>query len=88
MVDLMICRYIPSATGAVYDVLKGMAQSHTSKKRRFESEDAELLSKVSAHLITKDTLSEKLAQHVEQVISSACKSLSVFEFEIVATSYR
>lgn len=71
VVDLMTCRYIPSATGAVYDVLKEMSQSHASKRKRFESEDAELLSKVSACLITKDTLSEKLAQHVEQVMSSA-----------------
>ncbi|KAK4760520.1 hypothetical protein SAY87_005413 [Trapa incisa] len=62
-----LSKYIPNATGAVYDVLKEMAQSHVSKKKRFEGEDAELLSKVSARLITKDTLSEKLAQHVEQV---------------------
>ncbi|KAK4772582.1 hypothetical protein SAY86_014357 [Trapa natans] len=62
-----LSKYIPNATGAVYDVLKEMAQSHVSKKKRFEGEDAELLSKVSARSITKDTLSEKLAQHVEQV---------------------
>lgn len=62
-------RYIPSATAAVYDVLKEMAQSHALKKKRFEREDAELLSKVSEHVITKDTLAEKLAQHVEQVIA-------------------
>ena len=44
-----------------------MAQSHASKKKRFEAEDAELLGKVSARLVTKETLMEKLAQHVEQV---------------------
>lgn len=62
-------RYIPDATGAIYDVLKEMAHSHVSKKKRYEAEDAELLRKVSARLITKDTLSVKLAQHVEQVRS-------------------
>lgn len=60
-------RYIPDVTGALYDVLKVMAQSHASKKKRFEAEDAELLGKVSARLVTKETLMEKLAQHVEQV---------------------
>ncbi|XP_059429469.1 DNA topoisomerase 6 subunit B isoform X2 [Corylus avellana] len=60
-------RYIPDATGAVYDVLKDMAQSHVSKKKRYDDEDAELLKKVSSRLITKETLREKLAQHVEQV---------------------
>lgn len=44
-----------------------MAQFHVSKKKRYEDEDGELLKKVSGHLITKETLSEKLAQHVEQV---------------------
>jgi DNA topoisomerase-6 subunit B len=63
-------RYIPDATGAVYDVLRDMAQSHASKKKRYDDdEDAELLRKVSARLITKETLREKLAQHVEQVSS-------------------
>lgn len=62
-----LSKYIPDVTGALYDVLKGMAQSHASKKKRFEAEDAELLGKVSARLVTKETLMEKLAQHVEQV---------------------
>ncbi|KAK4765483.1 hypothetical protein SAY86_026573 [Trapa natans] len=62
-----LSKYIPRATGAIYDVLKEMAQSRASKRKRFESEDAKLLSEVSARSITKDTLSEKLAQHVEQV---------------------
>lgn len=64
-----IGRYIPDATGAVYDVLREMAQSHVSKKKRYDDEDAEILSKVSARVITKETLREKLAQHVEQVRS-------------------
>lgn len=38
-----------------------------SKKKRYENEDAEMLKEVSSSLITKETLSEKLAQHVEQV---------------------
>lgn len=62
-----LSRYIPDATGAVYDALRDMAQSHASKKKRYDDEDAELLRKVSARLITKETLREKLAQHVEQV---------------------
>uniref|UniRef100_A0A5B6YH47 DNA topoisomerase 6 subunit B n=2 Tax=Davidia involucrata TaxID=16924 RepID=A0A5B6YH47_DAVIN len=60
-----LTKYIPDATGAIYDVLREMAHSHASKKKRIE-EDAELLRKVAARLITKDTLREKLAQHVEQ----------------------
>lgn len=77
-------RYIPDATGAIYDVLKEMAHSHVSKKKRYEAEDAELLRKVSARLITKDTLSGKLAQHVEQVrslvllIAADCFGSSIF----------
>ncbi|OWM73475.1 hypothetical protein CDL15_Pgr026574 [Punica granatum] len=59
--------YIPSYSGAIYDGLKEMAELHASKKRRYEGEDAELLSKVSTRLITKDTFRQKLAQHVEQV---------------------
>ncbi|KAI6685533.1 hypothetical protein NL676_031446 [Syzygium grande] len=62
-----LSKYIPNAAGAVYDVLKEMAQSHALKKKRYEDEDANLLNKVSARLITKDTLTEKLSQHVEQV---------------------
>ncbi|KAI7992978.1 DNA topoisomerase 6 subunit B [Camellia lanceoleosa] len=45
--------YIPDATGAIYDVLKEMALSHASKKKRYQDEDADLLKKVSARLITK-----------------------------------
>ncbi|KAA8549565.1 hypothetical protein F0562_001417 [Nyssa sinensis] len=60
-----LSKYIPDATGAIYDVLREMADSHASKKKRYE-EDAELLRKVSAGLITKETLREKLAQHVEK----------------------
>lgn len=60
-------RYIPDATGAIYDVLKEMTTLHASKKKRYNDEDAELLKKVSSRLITKGTLMEKLAEHVEQV---------------------
>lgn len=63
-------RYIPDATGAIYEVLQEMARSHTAKRKRYEGKDAELLKKVSVRLITKETLSEKLAQHVEQVNSA------------------
>lgn len=57
-----------------------MAQQHKAKKKRFEKEDAELLEKVSDRLVTKETLMEKLAQHVQQVITdmSACEMLLRF----------
>lgn len=51
----------------MYEVLKEMARSHVSKRKRYDNEDAELLENISGHLVTKETLSEKLAQHVEQV---------------------
>lgn len=62
-----LSKYIPDATNAVYDVLKEMAKSHASKKKRYEEGDADILQKVSDHLITKETLYEKLTQHVEKV---------------------
>lgn len=62
-----LSKYIPDASNAVYDVLKEMAKSQSSKKRKFEDEDADILSKVSSQLITRETLKEKLAQHVEKV---------------------
>lgn len=50
-----------------------MSQLHASKKKRYTDEDTELLKQVSTKTITKETLSEKLAQHVEQVTSfKAC----------------
>lgn len=61
------CRYIPNVTGAIYDVLKEMSHLHASKKKRYTNEDAEVLNKVSNHIITRETLGEKLARHVEQV---------------------
>lgn len=67
VIFLYVYRYIPDATGAIYDVLKEMASLHVSKKKRYNDEDAELLKKVSTGLITKQLLMEKLAQHVEQV---------------------
>ncbi|MBA0874422.1 hypothetical protein Goshw_016497 [Gossypium schwendimanii] len=62
-----LSKYIPDASNAVYDVLQEMAKSHASKKRRYEEGDADILKKVSDHLITKETLYEKLTQHVEKV---------------------
>ncbi|KAF3448921.1 hypothetical protein FNV43_RR09638 [Rhamnella rubrinervis] len=62
-----LSKYLPDATGAIYDVLKEMSKLHASKKKRYNKEDAELLGNVSAGLITKETLREKLAQRVEQV---------------------
>ncbi|KAL6505332.1 DNA topoisomerase 6 subunit B [Orobanche gracilis] len=60
-------KYIPNATGAIYEVLKEMARSHASKKRRYDVKDAELLKQVSDKLVTDETLREKLTQHVEHV---------------------
>lgn len=62
-----LSKYIPNATGAVYDVLKEMAHLHLSKRKCYEDEDAEILKQVSGRLITKDILTEKLAEHVEKV---------------------
>ncbi|KAK8515635.1 hypothetical protein V6N13_139393 [Hibiscus sabdariffa] len=62
-----LSKYIPDATNAVYDVLKEMAKSHASKKKRYEEGDADILRKVSDHSITKETLTEKLTRHVEKV---------------------
>ncbi|XP_058748877.1 DNA topoisomerase 6 subunit B [Vicia villosa] len=61
-----LSRYIPDASGAIYNVLKQMIPSQPSKKIRY-GDDEELLRKVSDNLVTKETLSEKLAKHVEQV---------------------
>ncbi|GKF89673.1 hypothetical protein Tco_0263636, partial [Tanacetum coccineum] len=49
------------------------------KKQRLEikDEDAEVLQKVSNRLITKETLIEKLAQHVEQ--SARDRALDVID---------
>ncbi|KAL0459277.1 UNVERIFIED_CONTAM: DNA topoisomerase 6 subunit B [Sesamum latifolium] len=60
-------KYIPNATGAIYEILKEMSRSHASKRRRSEDKDAELLKQVSDQIVTEETLREKLAQHVEQV---------------------
>ncbi|KAK9170083.1 hypothetical protein Syun_002223 [Stephania yunnanensis] len=60
-------RYLPDAVGAVHGVLREMANLQTSKKRRYEGEEADVLQKVSAHAITKEILQEKLAKYVEQV---------------------
>ncbi|KAK9274151.1 hypothetical protein L1049_018965 [Liquidambar formosana] len=62
-----LSKYIPDAANAIYDVLREMAHSHPVKRKRYKDEDTEVLRKVSAHLITRETLREKLAQHVEQV---------------------
>ncbi|XP_039027725.1 DNA topoisomerase 6 subunit B [Hibiscus syriacus] len=62
-----LSKYIPDATNAVYDVLKEMARSHVSKKKRYEEGDADILRKVSDHSITNETLKEKLTEHVEKV---------------------
>ena len=51
----------------MYDVLKEMAKLHASKKKRYEEGDADILQRVSDQLITKETLKEKLTQHVEKV---------------------
>lgn len=54
-----------------------MARLHTSKKSRYGDDDVELLMQVSAGTITKETLSEKLAKHVEQVCCLQTKGILV-----------
>lgn len=44
-----------------------MTEEHTTKRKRYKEEDTVMLDKVSERIITKETLQEKLAQHVEQV---------------------
>ena len=85
-------RYIPDATGAVYNVLKEMAQLHASKKNRYGDDDVELLREVSENLITKETLREKLAKHVEQVCSLAfsfllkiCSFIAIYKLKDTLT---
>lgn len=51
----------------MYEVLKQMTEEHTNKRKRYKEEDTAMLEKVSKHIITKETLKEKLAEHVEQV---------------------
>ncbi|GMH10304.1 hypothetical protein Nepgr_012145 [Nepenthes gracilis] len=62
-----LSKYIPDASNAFYEVLREMALLHASKKKRYEDADAEILSKVSTRLLTKEVLSEELAKHVEKV---------------------
>lgn len=60
----------------MYDVLQEMAKLHKSKKKRYEEGDADILQKVSDQLITKETLKEKLTQHVAKV-SFECHAFQV-----------
>ncbi|CAL1409504.1 unnamed protein product [Linum trigynum] len=62
-----IGRYIPDASAAIYDVLQAMTQLHASKKRRYNEEDTDLVSKVASRSITTATLKEKLSEHVARV---------------------
>ncbi|XP_071909515.1 DNA topoisomerase 6 subunit B isoform X2 [Coffea arabica] len=62
-----LSKFVIWLNGAIYDVLKEMSHLHASKRKRYTNEDAEVLNKVSNHIITRETLGEKLAQHVEQV---------------------
>ncbi|KAL6586854.1 DNA topoisomerase 6 subunit B [Orobanche minor] len=59
-------KYIPNVTGAVHDLLKEMSLLHAAKKKRYADKVAELLKQVSSKTITRETPSEKLAQHVQQ----------------------
>ncbi|KAM3264939.1 DNA topoisomerase 6 subunit B isoform X1 [Capsicum annuum] len=62
-----LSKYIPSASAAIYDLLKQTTNVHASKKRRCRDDHADLLKQVSVNSVTKDTFREKLAQHVEKV---------------------
>lgn len=67
MIIIQLCRYIPNATGAVYEILKVLSKSQGAKRRRLDDKDEELLKQVSAKVVTEETFREKLTQHVEQV---------------------
>lgn len=62
-----LSKYIPDSTNAIYIVLKEMANLHASKRKCYGNDETDILKQVSANSITKDTLREKLAQHVEKV---------------------
>ncbi|XP_009795007.1 DNA topoisomerase 6 subunit B [Nicotiana tabacum] len=62
-----LSKYIPDSTNAIYIVLKEMANLHASKRKRYGNDETDILKQVSVNSITKDTLREKLAQHVEKV---------------------
>lgn len=62
-----LSKYIPSATAAIYDLLKQTTNAHASKKRCFRDDHSDLLKQVSVNSLTKETFREKLAQHVEKV---------------------
>lgn len=55
-----------------------MTEEHTTKRKRYREEDTVILDKVSERIITKETLTEKLAQHVEQVLT--CFALITHSF--------
>ncbi|KAF9597877.1 hypothetical protein IFM89_021962 [Coptis chinensis] len=61
-----LSKYIPDVTNAIHGILSDTAQQH-AKKRRYVGEEAEVLKKVSAKVLTKEMLREELAKHVEQV---------------------
>ncbi|PWA88260.1 topoisomerase 6 subunit B [Artemisia annua] len=64
-----LTKYLDDAAGGIYTILKEASDQQAKKKQRTEikDEDVEFLEKVSDRLITKETLIEMLAQHVEQV---------------------
>ncbi|GKB54292.1 zinc finger, CCHC-type containing protein [Tanacetum coccineum] len=64
-----LTKYLNDAAGGIYTILKVASDLQAKKKQHMEikDEDAEVLQKVSNRLITKETLIEKLALHVEQV---------------------
>ncbi|XP_062017838.1 DNA topoisomerase 6 subunit B isoform X1 [Rosa rugosa] len=64
-----LSKYAENVAGAVCGVLKQMQQIQASKKRRYDGKEAEILKKLSSGMITKETVKEKLVQHVEQVDS-------------------
>lgn len=53
-----------------------MTEEHTRKRKRYREEDTVILEKVSERIITKETLKEKLAEHVEQVLHQSNLILS------------
>lgn len=68
---LLLCRYVPDASRAIAEVLRGL---RPGKRPRLGDDD--LIRKVISQEVTEATFREKLTQHVEQVTPSSSSSSS------------
>lgn len=83
---MCVGRYIPDATGAVYDVLRDMAQSHASKKKRYDDdEDAEYILLDSLKGSPGDNISTLLKKKWNAVCKSEYVQTLQFKLALYAT---